>query len=273
VTLTNNGQILNLGLVPYDETLPEVDLVTPTNGTAGVPITNSVYLYFNKALNTNTVNAGGFLIIGTNGTVASAATPLADTNGDLSIVEITPKAPLQSLETYQVVVLAGDLFGAGGSLVGSGPEDLVGREMAAPFSSTFTTADNTPPQLLSMFPSNNAVQIDPSSVPRLVFNKTLNSTSFVFTVTGPNGLVPGTPELAGQRDLYDDGQQCLGPCGQLRGWSAIHCHLRNVGYNRSDHRDALDRQQYSTDGGRAGAGAGGARRHRTQCQRAFQPGL
>jgi hypothetical protein len=99
-------------------------------------------------------------------------------------VRLTPLAPLVSEKTYEVVVLSGDLPGAGGGVAGSGPRDLVGRALAAPFVSRFTTADNDLPILLSIFPNNNAVQIDPRAVPRLSFNETLRATGFVFAVTG-----------------------------------------------------------------------------------------
>ena len=115
VTLTNNGDILDLGIIPYDEILPEVVMINPTNGTIGVPITNSIYLLFNKALDTNTINLGGFLLNSTNGAVPTTVSILADTNGVFDLVDITPKSPLHSLQTYQVVVLAGDLVGALGS--------------------------------------------------------------------------------------------------------------------------------------------------------------
>ncbi|HLH54539.1 MAG TPA: carboxypeptidase regulatory-like domain-containing protein, partial [Verrucomicrobiae bacterium] len=193
--LTNNGQVLNLGNVPFDELIPAVVQVTPPDTTINVPITNFVELLFNKPLDTNSIDPSGIFIRGTNGNVASTVTLLPDTNGVLDRVRIQPLAPLKSKNVYSVFVLSGDLLGATGGLIGSGPRDLVGRTLAATFVSSFATADNTPPQLLSMFPSNNAVQIDPSAVPRLAFDKTLNATTFVFNVTGPSGPVAGASAL------------------------------------------------------------------------------
>jgi hypothetical protein len=195
IALTNNGQVLNLGLVPFDEVFPQVAQITPTNTTIGVPITNAVVLQFNKPLDPASIDPTGIFIHGTNGNVTSTVTLLPDTNGLLTIVRIQPVLPLQSVQVYAVFVLSGDLPGPTGGIIGSGPRDLVGRALAATFESVFATADDTPPQLLSIFPSNNAVQIDPSAVPRLVFNKTLNPTTFVFTVTGPAGVVPGSAAL------------------------------------------------------------------------------
>jgi hypothetical protein len=193
--LSSNGQVLNLGLVPFDETYPAVSQVTPSNGTIGVSISNSVLLLFTKALASNSINNSGIFIQGTNGIVTSTVTLQTDTNGMMDLVRVTPNAPLQSLATYSVIVLAGELIGSTGGVIGSGPTDLVGRPLNAPFEADFTTADQTPPILLSIFPSNNAVQIDPISVPRLVFNKTLNPTNFVFILTGSNGPVSGTASV------------------------------------------------------------------------------
>ena len=190
--LTTNGEVLNLGAIPFDEDLPAVVQVDPINTAVNIPITNAVTLLFNEALDTNSIDPSGIFIRGTNGNVTSTVTLLPDTNGVLRRMRIQPVKPLQSQQVYTVIVLSGDLPGPTGGLLGSGPRDLVGRALAAPFQSFFATADNTPPQLLSLFPSNNAVQIDPAAVPRLTFDKTLNPAGFVFLVFGPTGPVSGT---------------------------------------------------------------------------------
>ncbi len=190
--LTTNGQARDLGDIPFDEDLPSVVQVTPPDTAIEVPINTVVQLLFSEALDTNSIHSSGIFIRGTNGATVDATLSLVpDTNGVQRIVEIAPVAPLHSKQSYEVIVLAGDLPGPTGGLLGSGPRDLVGRAMAAPFLSRFTTSDGDPPVLVSLFPSNNAVQIDPRAVPRLTFNETLNSTSFVFTVTGPGGPVAG----------------------------------------------------------------------------------
>ncbi len=196
VPLLTNGEVLNLGDIPYDEDLPRVIQVTPPNSAIEVPITNDVELLFSEALDTNSISASGIFIRGTNGSaVVSTVTLVPDTNGVRRIVRVQPVAPLKSKQTYQLIVLAGQLPGAGGIIVGSGPMDLVGRSMAAPFSSLFTTADGDPPLLISIFPSNNAVQIDPSSVPRLTFNESIRSTNFAFIVSGPTGPIAGSASV------------------------------------------------------------------------------
>ena len=176
-------------MVPFDETDLQVAGVIPANTTIGVPITNTVEVLFNKPLATNSVTAGGIFIEGTNGIVNSTVSLGADTNGVRRVVTIVPVASLTSLSTYTVVVLSDE----GGGL-STGPQDLVGRYLPAPFESTFTTADNTPPHLLSLFPSNSAVQIDPSAVPRLSFDKPLNPSGFAFLLF--SGGLPVTGNAA-----------------------------------------------------------------------------
>ena len=189
--ITNNQQVLDLGDVAYDETIPQVVQVTPADTTIGVPITNGVQLVFNEAMDSNSISADGIFIQDTNGPITSFLTLQRDTNGVPRIVTIQPVTPLRSLTSYGVVVLSGDVPGPLGGILGSGPVDLVGRATAATFISHFTTADNTPPNLLSIFPTNGSVQIDPSAVPRLAFDKILQTTGIVFNLTGPQGPVAG----------------------------------------------------------------------------------
>jgi len=193
--LTVNGQELDLGNVRFDEDLPQVLQVHPPHTATEVPITTSVELLFNEALDPQSIRTDGIFIRGPSGTVASTVTLLPDSNGVARLVRITPRASLVSKRTYEVVVLSGELTGAGGGVIGAGPRDLVGRPMAAPFFSQFTTADNDPPVLLSVFPADGAVQIDPRAVPRLSFNETVRPSGFVFIVVGPDGLVPGTASV------------------------------------------------------------------------------
>ncbi len=164
-TISYNAQTVQLveptlGNLRFDEDLPSVVQVTPADATLRVPITHDVELLFNEALDSNSLDPSGIFILGTNGIVSSTLTLLPDTNGVMRLVRIQPKAPLQSLQVYEAVVLAGDVPGPNGSVIGSGPRDLVGRPMAAPFESRFATADSTPPQLVSMFPANGEVHLE-----------------------------------------------------------------------------------------------------------------
>ncbi len=190
--LTANGETNDLGTLVMDEESPHVISVTPPDTSANVPVNLVVELRFNEALASNTVSASGIFLQGGTNIVAATVQLARDTNGVPRIVRLKPASPLRSLTTYQVVVSNGDRKDALGQVVGSGPQDLVGRPLAAPFLASFTTADSDPPQLISIFPTNGAVQIDPRSIPRLAFNEPIQAAGFSFTVSGPAGPVPGT---------------------------------------------------------------------------------
>ncbi|HAV63463.1 MAG TPA: hypothetical protein DCY13_13985, partial [Verrucomicrobiales bacterium] len=196
VELTSNGQLLDLGTLRMDEANPAVLAVTPPFSAVEVPITTTVELLFSEALATNSISTNGiFLRSVANGLKVGATVELLETNAVPRLVRLTPAAPLVSERTYEVVVIAGDLLSATGGLIGSGPRDLVGRPLVVPFVSRFTTADNDPPVLLSLFPSNNAVQIDTRAVPRLSFNEAIRPTGASFKLTGPQGEVAGTTSV------------------------------------------------------------------------------
>ncbi|MEI7731986.1 MAG: Ig-like domain-containing protein [Verrucomicrobiota bacterium] len=194
--LTNNGQVLDLGPLVMDEDDPWVVSVTPPNTTVGVPVTNVVELLFNEALATNRINTGGLYLRSSAGTVAATVQLLPDpSNGVPRLVRIIPSQPLRSLTSYEVVVLDGDRVDAFGGVMARGPTDLVGRILVAPFISQFTTMDNDPPVLLSIYPTNGSVQIDPRAVVRLSFNEPIRDSNYVCTLLGTNGPVPGVASV------------------------------------------------------------------------------
>ena len=191
--ISANGQTNNLGDVRLDEDDPRVVSVTPLNASADVPISTAVTLIFNEPLSTNSLNTNGIFLRTETGVVRADLRLLADpTNGQFRVVQIIPLAPLRSQKTYQAVVLDGTRLDATANLIASGPTDLVGRPLTAPFISTFSTADNDPPLLVSQFPANGDIMIDPRAVLRLAFNEPIQATNFTFTLTGPAGAVPGT---------------------------------------------------------------------------------
>ncbi|MDH7501179.1 MAG: Ig-like domain-containing protein, partial [Verrucomicrobiota bacterium] len=190
--LTANGQVLDLGALLFDEDFPVVVAVRPPNSAAQVPATTVVELEFSEALEASSVNSEGLFLrnVATGQRVKATLSLLAD-NGVHRLVRLAPTVALASEQVYEVVVVAGDVLSPSGAVIGTGPRDLVGRPMPSAFLSRFRTADNDPPLLLSIFPSNNAVQIDPRAVPRLSFNEALRPTGFSFTLVGPDGPVDG----------------------------------------------------------------------------------
>jgi Bacterial Ig-like domain/Carboxypeptidase regulatory-like domain len=199
--LTNNGQILDLGDVRLDEDYPQVIAVNPDNGAPAVPITTAVDVTYQEPMLAQSVNGNTnaiFLRTGTNiisSTVQLVAHP---DDGKLRVIRITPKSWLKSLTTYEVVIINGERRNVNGTVIASGPTDLVGRAQVQPLISAFTTADNDPPLLVSLFPSHNATQIDPSAVVRLTFNEPIHATNFSLRLFGAGGEVTGTASLGAE---------------------------------------------------------------------------
>ncbi|HKS38859.1 MAG TPA: LamG-like jellyroll fold domain-containing protein, partial [Verrucomicrobiae bacterium] len=191
--LSSNGQVLNLGAIPFDEDDPRIISLAPPNGAAGVPITTPIELVFNEALAPGTVTYGGMYLRSPSGVVPGSVQLVPDpTNGVLNRVRIIPNNPLVSLTTYEIIGIDGERRNASGNITGLGVTDLVGRPLVTPFISSFTTADNDPPVLVSIFPGNNAVQIDPRAVMRLSFNEPIRDSNYTFIVAGLSGPVAGT---------------------------------------------------------------------------------
>ncbi|MBK8001598.1 MAG: carboxypeptidase regulatory-like domain-containing protein [Verrucomicrobia bacterium] len=194
--LTANGQRADLGTLIFDEEFPRVLSVLPADTTDEVPIATQVRLEFSEALAASSITTNGVFIRSVlTGVRVSATLQLLETNGLARVVTISPRLPLVSEQVYEVVVIAGELLNGTGGVIGAGPRDLVGRALTVPFVSRFRTADNDLPVLLSLFPSNNAVQIDPRGVPRLSFNESLRPTGFDVVLSGPGGLVAGTASV------------------------------------------------------------------------------
>jgi hypothetical protein len=104
-----------------DTTAPTVTAVTPTSGTTGVSTNAMIIITFSEAMDDSSLtdirlNAGTTLIAGS--VVYDAGTEQAT---------FTPTAPLTSQTLYTLTV--------------TGVKDLAGNAMAAPFTSTFTTAN------------------------------------------------------------------------------------------------------------------------------------
>lgn len=119
--IQTNGQVVALGDLPFDEDLPAVVAVTPEDTATEVSIHTAVELLFSEAIATNSVKSSGIFIRRGMTNLPATLTVLNDTNGEPRLVRLTPESPLVSKQTYEVVVLAGDLPGPGGSTLGSGP--------------------------------------------------------------------------------------------------------------------------------------------------------
>lgn len=196
-----NDDLVDLGRLPFDEDDPRVIRVSPEHTAVDVPITTGVDLEFNEPLDRDSLDPNGVFLRSDEAGVSATLDLLPNEGGDPDrLIRITPDEPLLSEVTYEVVVLDGERVNAVGAMIGSGPMDRVGRPLAAPFIASFTTADNDPPDLVSAFPVDGAVQIDPRAVPRLTFNEPIRGDGIEFDLVGPEGPVEGTANV-GVRNL------------------------------------------------------------------------
>jgi len=190
--LSSNGELLDLGDLRFDEAFPTVVSVTPPETAVEIPINTRVELLFSEALAASSITTNGVFVRSVaTGLKVPATLALLQTNSVPRLIRITPITQLVSEQIYEVIVVAGNLQNANGGIIGSGPRDLVGRSLVTSFVSRFKTADNDPPVLLSLFPTNGAVQIDVRGVPRLSFNESIRPAGFSFKLTGPQGDVVG----------------------------------------------------------------------------------
>jgi len=165
-----------------DQTPPTIISVVPTSGAVGVPATTSVSVTFSEAMDAST-------IIGTNINlrVTSSGAFVAGTvnyNTTTHIATFTPSSPLNTPVSYTFTVLAA-------------VKDVAGNPMEGNFQSSFTTADLTPPTVVSTVPTNLATGVPTNTVVSATFSKpmnatTINGTTFTVKVTATSAAAAGT---------------------------------------------------------------------------------
>lgn len=190
-SLTANGEELDLGTVVLDEALPAVVEVRPADGATGVRVDSVVEIDFSEALDPAMIAGGGVFLRSATGNEVAATVELVPVDGVLRRVRLTPAQRLRSLQSYRVVVLESDRGAVLAFPAKTAVKDLVGRTLAALFTSEFRTVDADPPLLVSLFPENGTNQIDPRSVFRASFNEPI-ADGLVLRVEGPSGPVEGT---------------------------------------------------------------------------------
>lgn len=197
IVISANEEIVDVGDVILHEAWPEVTLIRPETGAQSVSTTTSVEITFSEPLATNSLFANGIYLRGPTNTVPCDLTWDIPTDGaeGTRTVRLIPKSPLESETTYRVYVLAGVVTDGLNRIIGRGPLSLVERPLLVPFSSSFTTRDDLPPSLVSIFPTNNATQVDPAAVVRLSFSEPISAGDVALTLRGPSGVVTGITNL------------------------------------------------------------------------------
>ncbi|MGV3772681.1 MAG: carboxypeptidase regulatory-like domain-containing protein, partial [Verrucomicrobiales bacterium] len=193
--LQENGDTLDLGDILLDEDWPEVVLVEPAPDAEGVSVVDPIRLTFSEPILTNSIHTNGIYLRSLTKFIPTTLSWETPTNGAVRRLLMTPIAPLESMAVHRVVVLDGVRLDGLGGIAGIGPNDAVERPLQTPFASTFVTRDSLPPVLLSIFPTNNSVQIDPRAVIRLSFNEAIRNEGISISLVGPNGSISGQVDV------------------------------------------------------------------------------
>ncbi len=179
LSLTANGQVLDVPLLILDENPIGVQSVSPTNGSLGVSRSTAVTVTFSEPAKASTVSSVSFRLL--KGAINIGATLALSADG--LVATLTPNAILPDNSTFTVVVT-------------TQVTDLVGRKLPTEFRSTFTTPDETPPVVTSIDPAAGAVQVPAVKVIQVTFNEALDPQQAfagvvrIFPDGHPEALVP-----------------------------------------------------------------------------------
>ncbi|HEY1525244.1 MAG TPA: Ig-like domain-containing protein [Candidatus Angelobacter sp.] len=169
----------------FDTAHASVTNQRPGNGATGVPLSSSVVVYVNEALNSATVN--GAFHVSQNGVLTQGTVKLS---GSGQIVEFTPAAPWQSNALIQVF-LDSTALDTDGSFVNA-------------YQGSFRTAVDTTgvtPQPVASSPVSGATGVPENAVVELKYNEALNPNSVNANTVllrqnfGNGGVVAGTITL------------------------------------------------------------------------------
>ncbi len=174
----------DFGDVVLDDAPPAVGSVTPAPGAIGVPLSTTVGIVFTEPVRLSSVLAAGAVVLaGPDGEVAGFLEVVAG-SGDRALT-FHPLSALRDQSRYTLRV--------------SGVQDRVGKEMAAPYASTFTTIDLTAPSVADLSPAAGASGVAIASVVRVRYSETVDPARYggpPITVTGPAGPVEGRADFA-----------------------------------------------------------------------------
>jgi len=167
------------GLAPADVTPPTVISTDPANASIGVVISKVISANFNKAMNSATINTTTFLL-------SQGTTPVAGTVTYSGVTaSFSPNAILTPNTVYTATITTRAKDMAGNALVNNYVFSLTTGQ---------STADVTPPNVISTDPANAATGVALSKVIAATFSKamnpsTINSSTFL--------LSQGTTPVAG----------------------------------------------------------------------------
>jgi hypothetical protein len=163
-----------------DVTPPVVLSTSPSNGAVDVLVNSNITVTFSEAMNAATITGSTITlkVTATSAPVAGAVTYNATTN----VATFTPTAALPGSTGYTVTVT-------------TGVKDVAGNSMGSAFTSSFTTADITPPTVISTSPASGSVGVLINSVVTVTFSEAMNpATINTSTITLKRGPAPDVDE-------------------------------------------------------------------------------
>ena len=161
---------------------PRVIATAPIDGATNVAINRKLTATFDKAMDPSTINPTTF-IVKQGGTQISGAVTYA---GTTAVFKPASNLAVSTLTLATITI---------------GATDLVGNALTSNFNWSFTTgttADTTPPTVLSTIPADNATNVAINQIINATFSKAMDPQTIVaanFTVTGP-GTTPVTGTVA-----------------------------------------------------------------------------
>ena len=161
--LMTNGQVLDIGTpIILDDQAPAVTGATPVAGATNVSTNDRtnypITISFSEPVKADTVASSVYLTAGS-ARVLGAFT----LSSDEKTATFTPMSglPLSGFTVYTIVAT-------------TGVTDLVGRPLAAAFSSTFTTVDVTPPTVVSISPAFGDFNVPVDASMRVTFSEAVD---------------------------------------------------------------------------------------------------
>ena len=164
-----------------DEAPPTVISTSPVSAATGVSVNAPIAVTFSESMDATTLSTGSFTLAPSAGGAAIAGTVAYDVAAKTAT--FTPSAALAGSTAYTATV-AGSV------------KDQAGNSMGAAFAFGFTTADVTPPGVLSVSPSNNSTGVASSTASSVTFSEamdpaTINASTVVLRLTSSGAFVAG----------------------------------------------------------------------------------
>ncbi len=160
-----------------DTTPPTVSSTNPANGATGVSVGTTVSATFSEPMKNSTLNASTFTLAVTGGAALNGSVGVSG-----NTATFTPSAALAQSTSYTATIT-------------TGAQDAAGNALEAAFTWSFTTADTTPPTVVSTNLTEGQKGTFDTAFVAVTFSEAMDPatlTPATFTLSGPAGAVAGT---------------------------------------------------------------------------------